>query len=1131
MESQSVAPTVSLIRSHGKVAIGCREQSFAQWAVYAMAGEYVLMERVSDFVAAKRGGSILLSFSADSTPLAARGSMSVGDASKRLRATGKSTYDLLVQHITVSAVGADDRIESVTSFACPTIIGYGKSMEALSSLFASCNNIGGVMTCAQEITIRHQVHDAGISHGQRDQVSGWWFTNCVKPIIDSESNEHEDFTELMTLWEWHVSIDCALHATHNSLRWALPELYIEKEVINEAYVCMMSGKQCYLGIIECMDSWLSEVLCACTPAELPNAADLQEMWVMLGCDPETVELLVGMRVVFRMTDQRLLVSLDVIERDSFMADISRALLACWKLDAYTESRWLTLGKAGRSYMRAHLVGFASIMEHAKEKKTVTQYQSGGYDRKSSKVGLLFALLGFVASIPETMMAWLLRDNRLPLYVDKANSDMFAEFTRIADLGDFVWESMASVVAEEVDILKGMVIRASHRALAFVHDKVVVKASSRPWTLTHGDINGKLRGIMEIEEQELDPITIKIRALMHKGYSIDKLRKGCILLGQCSWTSYMSEKLHSSCAVLRRHHPDLGIQSLQVRAFAHSFNQFVPRPTREEVQIKRLVRQKEVALAKQIGRITGRHMYFAQKTKEMARANRNKSKQSQPMKADRVMKIAADHWRQHSGKTQDRYNVEAAAKRAMKERELEEKYEDITGRLTALSQRMVDDEQKDDTSSTMVFSKAAFTEKDIVRFQEIYDLYTSNVKSVMKKTTAQLDKIKPITTESLHTLQSVTMLRHENIKTEYTDLAKSIIRLREFFAEAVFVIEPYGAAECFSFVLATQRPYRLLMRELHAMEVPAPPVAKSWTDWSRAVSAEKTYCWTHASKDICTRDVFAGTSAEHVAVIMRTVYVAVDRLESREEAQPLTQVLEALRMEIKPQGTSTSKPATGARERHQAVDVQRPWLQQLNAEMAKRKRGRTATMDNEDGAGSGSEEREDMENEDMWYDHAHIVEAVTAARSAYEQKREVRLRMFKISLLGGQWQMQRTGRTVYGLRCDVVRNSVVDLLATAWGLHKSASFEHNVYTQSGAETLVDAWMERMEWIATVWDEHGRPTKYFPSKASDTQGYSGELADRIRGLSARSRSRLAQFTSIWPCCEEPVERASSSTGAGT
>eukprot|EP00971_Amphidinium_carterae_P162669 3225235-Amphidinium_carterae.1 len=104
-----------------------------------------------------------------------------------------------------------------------------------------------------------------------------------------------------------------------------------------------------------------------------------------------------------------------------------------------------------------------------------------------------------------------------------------------------------------------------------------------------------------------------------------------------------------------------------------------------------------------------------------------------------MKIAAEKWRQHSKKRKDVYDMQAAAVRVERERELEEEFAEVTGRLRIIADREVEEEFKDDRSTTMVFSNAALTDEDILRFHRTSELYKQNMASVMKKTMQQLGK--------------------------------------------------------------------------------------------------------------------------------------------------------------------------------------------------------------------------------------------------------------------------------------------------------------------------------------------------------------------------------------------------------
>eukprot|EP00971_Amphidinium_carterae_P119489 2366852-Amphidinium_carterae.1 len=83
--------------------------------------------------------------------------------------------------------------------------------------------------------------------------------------------------------------------------------------MTEAYISILSGKQCYLGLVLAMESWLREVLSAHDPEDLPSEEELHDLWVRLGCDVETIEILVEFRVVFVPKDNKLLVSSSCID--------------------------------------------------------------------------------------------------------------------------------------------------------------------------------------------------------------------------------------------------------------------------------------------------------------------------------------------------------------------------------------------------------------------------------------------------------------------------------------------------------------------------------------------------------------------------------------------------------------------------------------------------------------------------------------------------------------------------------------------------------------------------------------------------------------------------------------------------
>eukprot|EP00971_Amphidinium_carterae_P256901 5100278-Amphidinium_carterae.1 len=136
---------------------------------------------------------------------------------------------------------------------------------------------------------------------------------------------------------------------------------------------------------------------------------------------------------------------------------------------------------------------------------------------------------------------------------------------------------------------------------------------------------------------------------------------------------------------------------------------------------------------------------------------------------------------------------------------------------------------------MAFHKVPFTTVQFKRFREILALFGDNMKSVLKKTRSQMETIAPLESHKMHDVQ-------------------------------VFVKDPFGESQHFAFVLAMQRPFRLLLMPLERIEALVVQGAKCWSDWARVVPAERTYRWRHAAQRCVVEDMFAETSAEYLGVV-------------------------------------------------------------------------------------------------------------------------------------------------------------------------------------------------------------------------------------------------------------------------
>ena len=77
----------------------------------------------------------------------------------------------------------------------------------------------------------------------------------------------------------------------------------------------------------------------------------------------------------------------------------------------------------------------------------------------------------------------------------------------------------------------------------------------------------------------DAMTSKLASLQQMGYPEDRIYEVVQLMAEASWTSMGVEQQHGSCALMRRLHPEYGLETLAQRAFLHSCRHLFTKPGR------------------------------------------------------------------------------------------------------------------------------------------------------------------------------------------------------------------------------------------------------------------------------------------------------------------------------------------------------------------------------------------------------------------------------------------------------------------------------------------------------------------------------------------------------------------------
>ena len=262
-----------------------------------------------------------------------------------------------------------------------------------------------------------------------------------------------------------------------------------------------------------------------------------------------------------------------------------------------------------------------------------------------------------------------------------------------------------------------------------------------------------------------------------------------------------------------------------------------------------------------------------------------------------------------------------------------------------------------------------------------------------------------------------------------------------------------------------------------------------------------------------------TDPSRVSVVMRTRFAADGRLLSHDVLQPLLPVLKALLPE-QAREPEVLPPATARRRAAEPSLVEEhPWLAAVTSLKEPQERSDREELPDdaaEDSLGDKASEDDGSEGaggQDGDYDE--LFTALENQRCALRGDVAAHSDMFRTSLLGGQWQVERTGRTIYGVRVDAKQGTTAAALCAAFKLTKSASFERSVYGEEGGSFLSKLWIHRMSFLCAAWEETGKAKKGLSQQDLSKYELPAEMEAKMHALEGKSLARARAILKIEAC----------------
>eukprot|EP00971_Amphidinium_carterae_P107886 2135982-Amphidinium_carterae.1 len=255
-------------------------------------------------------------------------------------------------------------------------------------------------------------------------------------------------------------------------------------------------------------------------------------------------------------------------------------------------------------------------------------------------------------------------------------------------------------------------------------------------------------------------------------------------------------------------------------------------------------------------------------------------------------------------------------------------------------------------------------------------------------------------------------------------------------------------------------------------------------------------WSFQPDEFTHQDIFGGRGSD-------------ESLVSHHDAYRLCDVLASLPALVRHQD---SKPRGGGAQLSGTTPVEHtsPWLAQLQQHVS------STSSKSSVNVASATEELSMLSDEDG-EEHASPFKQKLDELDRQRQEDVVPPwpEHFTTHLLGGTWQLERTGREVYGYRVDAKKSSFVAFVfkvLQSHGMRLSAAFEQHKFGESGSALCADLWCHHALALATAFvnaSEQGMPPE--SSIDFDAARYRETMLPRIP---PQGRQRVEQIITMRP-----------------
>ena len=1137
MSVKSVEELKSLVTAYGRVAhAGVGEIDKLETCVEAC--KAYLKQAGQQFLIAHASQPILQQFCMDTTPTHYREYVGSGPNPKiRGRMSGPARAELLVQFTSFSCLEVDGSVANRLVFRDPIAVTGRKTAQQLAAIAAACPCIFADGADPEVVRLKHVVFDRGVPVGIAHFLSGHWHRGHESVPSQGSSGGQPSSSGIQqprahsSRLHWHTYVGCVCHDLHNALKWSMAAEFQDTELLKKIYSICVASRHLYMPVFTGLGQALPELLVPSDPDTLPTPTQLRDLWESLQLGEALVDELVFFRII--CMDGTLYVDQDAMKDPQALQRLSACLMGVWAFKTFSASRWLTIGLSCRTLVAAWLSGYELILAYLDRQDKLPSYEMTALNATDQSCRRFVCLASYAALLPEALLAFVFKDNRVAKNQHILLDMCWSGLHLIEGLDDFTLRLVGQIGGNSVPEMHHSLLKATLIQLAYLDFRVFNVARSWPWYLCAGNVEKNLEALSAdhtIRAMEHDHVTQSVIDLLDLGYSRLSLIRAIQLLGEASWSSFLVEKMHASTSVVHKHRPELGLNHLLCRAFMHMFSQLLTRASPLGKVLSQLERRWWKTAGRKPQYIGGRQMFLAVLMEKLHITNEGRRSRGQhPVLSSDVMASHGKLWRKLSDVERKGYSELASRARSTMDRhglELEASLE------AQMHECWAEEKQNQlNGSHTLTFQSAALQDADLSSCLDLLQTLDGHHALVLQKRQKEMHCPDPLPEAEYEQWRGHSVCVDHGPRTSagQSQILRRVSHQRDNFSDAVFELQgPDGVLKWWRFVFSLQKPVLVFFLPLQATYVPVQLdvtgfVGKDLRDFTNAVP---TMLWTFDHADMTAQDPFVDQDLSTVSVYMTTLYESGSRVVTYDVAYPLDEVLSS-HAALSNTETDVREAVVKGKNAEQEVSAemmaQNPWIASFLASQDTKSRAASSTASK----GASSTDAAAVPACETAGETEPLQDIFDQAFSALEAARQEDhipngQDGFVFSLLAGQWQIKRTGRTVYGHRCDCKRDSLARIFASAFQLPLSASFEQTKFGERGSALMVELWSRRMQSLAEGWDRQGRPEMFLEDESAIEFEATTIIEELNACLPAAGRKRFRDTCTLWPKVQRGKKR---------